>query len=449
MEQLAIYLIDDDAQVRQSFTQMLELEGYTVASFDSAEACLNAKIIRLDANAIVISDIKMPGMSGLELMDEILLIDAEIPVVLITGHADIDMAIDGMKRGAYNFIEKPVKPNRILGVIKKAARQRALILENKQLKKQLIDQGHTQSNLIGTHSSTLQLKQQISNLASANVDILIHGETGTGKEVVAQLLHQHSSRAKHPFVALNCGAIPSDLIESELFGHEQGAFTSAHKKRIGKIEYANHGTLFLDEIESMPADVQVKLLRVLQERNIQRLGSNELIHLDFNIIAASKIDLHEACKKGEFRADLLYRLDVATINIPPLRERGDDAILLFHYFAELAAKKYHRSYSPSHQTLQNKLLQYPWPGNVRECQNLAEKWVLGVQDKRLQNEHSSSLKALTSLDDQMNAYERELLVQALENNEWKIAKTAESLNIPRKKLYLRMQKYCIDSNKQQ
>lgn len=333
MKTISIYIIDDDLQVRQSFTQMLELDGYSVTSFSSAQQLIDAQVIHLDVYAVVISDIKMPGMSGLELMDSILLIDVDIPVVLITGHADIEMAIDGMKRGAYNFIEKPVKPNRILSVIKKAARQRCLILENKQLKKQLIERDSNQISLIGTHSNTLHLKKQIDNLASANVDVLINGETGSGKEVVAQLLHQQSSRSKHPFVALNCGAIPADLIESELFGHEQGAFTNAHKKRIGKIEYAHQGTLFLDEIESMPAAIQVKLLRVLQERSIQRLGSNKLISLDLNIIAASKVDLHQASEKGEFRADLLYRLDVATIHIPPLRERGDDAILLFHYFA--------------------------------------------------------------------------------------------------------------------
>lgn len=446
MNNITIYLVDDDLQVRTSFTQMLELDGYQVTSFASAEELMSAQVIRLDVPAVVISDIKMPDMSGLDLMDDILLIDAEIPVVLITGHADIEMAIDGMKRGAYNFIEKPVKPNRILGVIKKATRQRGLVLENKQLKQQLIEQDSDHISLIGTHSKTQLLKQQISNLASANVDVLINGETGSGKEVVAQLLHQQSSRSKYPFVALNCGAIPSDLIESELFGHEQGAFTSAHKKRIGKIEYANNGTLFLDEIESMPADVQIKLLRVLQERSIQRLGSNELIPLEFNIIAASKIDLHEASKNGEFRADLLYRLDVATISIPPLRERGDDAILLFHYFAESAAKKYKRDFVPSHQALQQKLLQYQWPGNVRECQNLAEKWILGVQDSRLHNEGCLNTDQQSSLEDKMNCFERELLLQALEKNAWKINQTAESLNIPRKKLYLRMQKHSINNS---
>ncbi len=443
---LSLYLVDDDQQVRQSFTQMLELDGYNVTAFDTAEALLQAHVIHLDANIIIISDIKMPAMSGLELIDEIMLIDAEIPVVLITGHADINMAIDGMKRGAYHFIEKPVKPNHILNVIKKAARQRSLYLENKHLKQQLNDQSNTLNTLIGTHHTTQLLKQHINNLASANVDVLINGETGSGKEVVAQLLHQQSPRCKHPFVALNCGAIPSELIESELFGHEQGAFTNANKRRIGKIEYANHGTLFLDEIESMPSDVQVKLLRVLQERSIQRLGSNNSIDLDFNVIAASKIDLHKASKTGQFRPDLLYRLDVATIHIPPLRERGDDAILLFHYFAERAAKKYQREFTPSHPMLQQKLLNYDWPGNVRECQNLAEKWILGVQDQRLQNEHCFNTKHHNSLEEQMNCFERELITKALKANQWKITQTAESLNIPRKKLYLRMQKHNITTD---
>lgn len=444
MNELNIFLIDDDQQVRDSFTQMLELDGYCVDSFASAEDFLSSQLIQLGSNAVVITDVKMPGMSGLELMDDLLLIDSEIPIVIITGHADIDLAIDGMKRGAFNFIEKPVKPKRILEVVKKAACHRRLLLENKSLKKQLKNQDAFNMQLIGSHNNTLKLKEQINNLASANVDVLINGETGSGKEVVAKLLHKQSNRSDHPFVAINCGAIAHDLLESELFGHEQGAFTSANKKRIGKIEYANHGTLFLDEIESMPLDVQVKLLRVLQERSIQRLGSNQLISLDFNVIAATKVDLHKASESGDFRADLLYRLDVATIHIPPLRKRGDDVVLLFHYFSDIAAQKFNRDFLPSPSVLQNKLLQYEWPGNVRECQNLAEKWVLGVQDERLQNKAGFSEVSKT-LDESIGQYEKELITQALMANGWKINQTAESLGIPRKKLYLRMQKHSIQN----
>jgi len=438
-----VYIIDDDFQVRKSFKQTLELNGFEVKAFSSAAECLQQGEISHNFNSVVISDIKMPDMSGLKFLDAIQLIDQDIPVILITGHADINMAIEGMKRGAYDFIEKPVKPEHALDVVRKAQRQRCLIMENRLLKQQLDQQQMCNTQIIGSHPFTQQLKEQILNLATTNVDVLIHGETGAGKEIVAQELHRQSPRYNNNFVALNCGAIPEELIESELFGHEQGAFTNATNKRVGKIEHANHGTLFLDEIESMPAKVQIKLLRVLQDRIIERLGSNESIALDFTIIAASKIDLKEASEKGEFRQDLFYRLDVATINIPPLRSRGDDIILLFNYFTEQAAKKYNREYQPLNNQQQARLLTYSWPGNVRECRNLAEKWVLGLKQSEVfcsPNETDVN----TTLEHEINFHEKKVVLQALEVNQWKISQTAEYLDIPRKKLYLRMKKHGLE-----
>ncbi len=443
LNQNPVYIIDDNFQVRKSFKQTLELEGFQVKSFSSAFDCLQQGNITQHFQSVIISDIKMPDMSGLEFMDAVKLIDQDIPVILITGHGDISMAIDGMKRGAYDFIEKPVKPEHAIDIVKNAYRQRSLIIENRQLKQRLDQQQMCNTKIIGSHSSTQKLNEQIANLATTNVDVLIHGETGAGKEIVAQELHQQSPRNINNFVALNCGAIPEELIESELFGHEQGAFTSASKKRIGKIEHANHGTLFLDEIESMPIKVQIKLLRVLQERVIERLGSNETIHLDFTVIAATKTDLKQASEEGLFRADLYYRLDVAVINIIPLRARGDDILLLFNFFCEQAATKYNREHTTLSHQLQQKLKSYDWPGNVRECRNLAEKWVLGLKDHDFFST-TYGQDSNTTLEYQVASHEKKVLQQALELNQWKISKTAEYLSIPRKKLYLRMKKHGLE-----
>lgn len=443
MENETVIIIDDHAEVRKSFRQMLELEDFRVRAYSSAVDFLQSVEIDVGSACVVVTDIRMPHTNGLQLLDAMQLIDADIPVVLITGHADINTAIDGMKRGAFDFIEKPVKPAHAIDMVRKAMRQRLLILENRRLRLQL-DQSQPQDILLGQHPRVKGLCEQVQNLAVTGVDILIQGETGSGKEIVARELHRQGPRRHGQFVALNCGAIPENLIESELFGHEQGAFTSASKQRIGKIEFADKGTLFLDEIESMPMNVQVKMLRVLQERRIERLGSNQEIQLDFTVLAATKADLRQACSDGQFREDLFYRLDVATLEVPPLRVRGDDVLLLFNHFGSIAAERYERSFVPLNSMQQRRLLQYDWPGNVRECQNLAEKWVLGIRNTvPFCHADCDSLQD-SSLDTQIAAYERQVLLDALENHQWRINQTADYLKIPRKKLYLRMKKYQLE-----
>jgi len=437
-----VYIIDDDQRVRDSFSQTLSLENFQVQAFNSANQFLQQTNIDSELKGVIIADIKMPEMSGLELLDCLQQTDSDIPVILITGHGDIDIAIDGMKRGAYDFIEKPFKPDRAIDSIIKAQRQRALILENRQLRQQL--NLHCLDNtLIGSHPLTEILRKQIQNLSQTNADVLIYGETGTGKELVARALHNNSNRQKGNFVALNCSAIPEQLIESELFGFEPGAFTDARKQRIGKIEHANHGTLFLDEIETIPMNVQIKLLRVLQERTIERLGSNHLIELDFTILAATKSDLQQLSNNGDFRADLYYRLDVANIQLPPLRLRGDDILLLFQYFTDKAAHKYQRQVRAMGELQKQQLLDYNWPGNIRECQNLAEKWVLGIAENRIFNEPEITQDKL-AFDDQMADFEKKLLLTTLHQNQWKISQSADQLQIPRKKLYLHMKKHNIE-----
>ena len=286
------------------------------------------------------------------------------------------------------------------------------------------------------------IRQSVLQLAQLDVDLIINGATGTGKEVVARCLHDFSSRAKQPFVALNCGALAESMIESELFGHEAGAFTGAQKRRVGKFEYANGGTIFLDEVESMPPHLQVRLLRVVQERCLERVGGNQLIPLDVRIIAASKLDLRLAADAGSFREDLYYRLNVTSINLPAMADRKADVALLFRHFSELAAQKYNLPCPPLEPQLLHQLQTRSWHGNVREISNEAERWVLGLSFNHPGSMPSKPIEG--GLDEQVDQFEKVIIETALLQNQGHLEQTAAALNIPRKKLYLRMKKHQID-----
>jgi two-component system C4-dicarboxylate transport response regulator DctD len=294
-----------------------------------------------------------------------------------------------------------------------------------------------------------RLRATIAQLADTDADVLIHGETGTGKELVARSLHEHSRRAKHNFVAVNCGAVPENLIESELFCHKPGAFTGAKGRRVGRFEHANHGTLFLDEIESMPMPVQIHLLRVLQERVVERLGSNELVPLNLRVVAATKVDLKAAGERGEFRDDLYYRLNVVTIEIPPLRDRREDIPLLFHHFLLVAGARYEREVPLPNADQIRMLLTHPWPGNVRELRNIAERYVLlgenvGYDLEQLMQ--GASAETAITLPQQVECFEKSLIKQQLELQKGNLKKTMEALGIPRKTLYDKMSKYGLDKS---
>ena len=293
-----VILIDDEDEVRISSGQTLELEGFDVLALNSAEDAIG--YLSAEWPGVVVTDVKMPKMNGFDLLKHIQGVDKDLPVILITGHGDVAMAIKAIQGGAYDFVEKPAPPEYLIDVVSRALEKRRLVLENRALRDELQATDGVEASIIGNSPAMKDLHEILTNVAKTDVDALLIGETGTGKELAARCLHDFSDRTG-AFVALNCGALPETIIESELFGHEAGAFTGANKKRIGKIEYADGGTLFLDEIESMPAHLQVKLLRVLQERAIERLGGNEVIHLDIRVIAASKIDLAEACREGAFR----------------------------------------------------------------------------------------------------------------------------------------------------
>ncbi|MEW8188773.1 MAG: sigma-54 dependent transcriptional regulator [Candidatus Thiodiazotropha endolucinida] len=439
-----VFFIDDEIDLRLANEQTLELAGFQVRVFEKAEDAL--KLIDDQTGGIVVSDIRLPGLDGLALLQRLQQMDAALPVILITGHGDISMAVDAMQKGAYDFIEKPFSAERLVDTVRRALEKRRLVLENRTLKTELNAQNSLGPRIIGKTSAMKTLKNTINQLADTAADILLMGETGTGKELVARSLHEHSQRRDKNFVAVNCGAIPENLIESELFGHEKGAFTGAETLRIGKFEYANHGSVFLDEVESMPLPAQVRLLRVLQERSLERIGSNECIELDIRIIAATKVDLKAAAECGEFREDLYYRLNVVTLELPPLRERREDIPLLFQHFLLVAAARYGKVAPAMPDNISQKLMSFNWPGNVRELRNAAERFVLLGDECGLQLDEKSVTSPCVplTLPEHVEVFERAMIEQALSESGGVIKKTMELLGLPRKTLYDKMQKYGLD-----
>jgi len=439
-----VLLIDDDPHLRQALSQTLDLAGLHVASLADARGL--AERIGRDWPGGVVSDIRMPGIDGLQLLEQLHVQDPELPVLLITGHGDVPLAVQAMRAGAYDFLEKPFASDDLLDSVRRALTVRRLVLENRTLRLALADRNALAARLVGQSPAMQRLREQIGALASIGADVLILGETGAGKEVVARALHDLSNRRDGPFVAINAGALAESVVESELFGHEAGAFTGAQKRRIGKFEYANGGTLFLDEIESMSLEVQVKLLRMLQERVVERLGGNQLIPLDIRVIAATKEDLRQAADQGRFRADLYYRLNVAPLRIPALRERGEDALLLFQHFAEAAAGRHGLPVRALQGQQRAALLRHVWPGNVRELQNAAERFALGLEldlDQQAPPEAEGSSTA-SGLSAQVEAYERSLISAELSRSHKSLRSLAEALGVPRKTLHDKLRKHGLN-----
>ena len=432
MDKIQVLLVEDDPTVRAGSEQALELADFTVSSFESAEPA--ARLLQANSPLVLVSDVRLPGMSGLELLEVARAIDPELPVILVTGHGDIAMAVQAMHDGAYDFLEKPYSSEQLADVVRRAVDKRRLQLEVRALRQKLAHSEGIEACLLGNTPAMQALRQVILDVAGQPADVLIYGETGTGKELVARCLHQFSERGKHHYVPVNCGAIPETIFESELFGHEQGAFTGAAKRQVGKIEHADHGTLFLDEIESLPLAMQVKLLRVLQERSIQRLGSNHAVPLDVRVIAASKEDLKDFSDQGKFRSDLYYRLNLIVLHIPPLRERREDIPLLFEHFMLDAAARYKRPCPVVPAAQMQQLMAQDWPGNVRELRNAADRFVLGLSA-------SAESAAPASLADQVGAFERMLIEQALRAAGGNVATACTALSLPKQTMYHKMQKY--------
>jgi two-component system C4-dicarboxylate transport response regulator DctD len=444
MLSVRVLLIEDDEDVRRSTVQALNLAGFEVEAFASAESA-RAHIV-LGAPVIVVCDVRLPGLSGTDWLPQIRTIDAELPVVLVTGHGHVAMAVQAMREGAYDFIEKPFTSERLLAVVRHAVERRQLTLQVRSLRDALEDRHGIQAALIGRSAQMQQVRRTVMTLAGTSADVLIYGETGTGKELVARCLHDHSDRRRQHFVPLNCGGLPESLADSELFGHEAGSFTSANRSRVGKFEYASGGTLFLDEIESMPMAVQIKLLRALQERSIERIGSNKSIAFDCRVVAASKYDLKELSDQHKFRADLYYRIGVAFIELPPLRERREDIPLLFEHFTLLAASRFERAAPMLSSAQLADLMGYSWPGNVRELRNVADRFVLGLLGERLTLARGGGERAgglPSGLPQQIEHYERTVIVEELRRHRGDQAATAAALGIARQTLHDKLRRLAI------
>ncbi|MCJ1884743.1 sigma-54 dependent transcriptional regulator [Pseudomonas sp. LA21] len=436
-ESLRVLIVEDDPHVLLGCQQALALEDIDCDGVGSAEEAL--KKIGADFPGIVVSDIRMPGMGGLQLLEKLRALDPSLPVVLITGHGDIAMAVKAMRDGAYDFMEKPFSPEKLVDTARRALAQRALTREVSQLRRQLAGKQALESRLIGRSPAMQALRELIANVADTSANVLIEGETGTGKELVARCLHDYSRRQPKPFVALNCGGLPESLIDSEIFGHEAHAFTGAGKRRIGKIEHADGGSLFLDEIESMPLNLQIKLLRVLQEQQLERLGSNELIRVDCRVIAATKSDLAAMGRDGSFRSDLYYRLNVITLNLPPLRERREDILMLFEHFLQQSSLRFDRPAPAIDNTTAATLMAHDWPGNVRELRNVAERFALGLPV--LAGGNLGPDAGEPRFAEAVEAFEKSLLSAALERHAGNLSQAAAALGMAKTTLFDKVKKY--------
>jgi DNA-binding NtrC family response regulator len=441
---VGVLLIEDDPAVLLGTQQTLQLAGFEVEPFSDAESAIPS--IVPDVPAIVVCDVKLPGLDGLGLLAEARAIDGDLAVILITGHGDVAMAVNAMRLGAYDFVEKPFPPHRLVEIVTRAAENRRLVLQVRALRSRLADQYGIESSILGSSPAIQRVRQFVLDLGGPPANVLIQGETGTGKELIARSLHQHSPRSSKPFVAINCGSVPEQLFESEMFGYEPGAFTDASHRRIGKFQHANGGTLFLDEIESMPLALQVKLLRVLQDQRVEPLGSNEWFAVDVRVIAASKGNLKQLAEQGHFRTDLLYRLNVAVLDIPPLRERMEDIPLLFEHFVIDAARRHNKPIPIITAPQLKELMSHYWPGNVRELRNVADRFVLGLLDDSF-SVLSGRAFPKVSLGDQVTRFERALIEDALAEHHGNATLVCRSLGIPKRTLYDKMRKLRLSTEK--
>ncbi|MBK8700423.1 MAG: sigma-54-dependent Fis family transcriptional regulator [Saprospiraceae bacterium] len=372
-----ILIVDDDVSIRRTLREILEFESYQV---DESPDGLDALVkVKQQAYDVIILDIKMPKMDGMEAIERIQVLSPDVPIVMISGHANIDTAVEAVKKGAFDFIQKPPDLNRLLITIRNGMDKSSLITEKKVLQKR-VNKSMVQE-MIGDSKALEMIKQTVERIAPTDARVLINGKNGTGKELVARWIHEKSHRADGPIVEVNCAAIPSELIESELFGHEKGSFTSAHKMRLGKFEQAHGGTLFLDEIGDMSLSAQAKVLRALQESRITRVGGEKEISVDVRVIAATNKDLRAEINKGLFREDLYHRLAVIVIEVPPLNERKEDIPALVEYFIGKVCDEYHMPKKTIEAAAVKMLQQYNWTGNIRELRNVVERLIILSKDK--------------------------------------------------------------------
>jgi DNA-binding NtrC family response regulator len=436
-----ILIVDDEFSVRDSLESWFRKDGYrTAAAEDAAEALRKLQDGAFD---VVLLDIRMPGMDGLELQARIREIDPELAVVMMTAFASVDSAVAALKQGAFDYVTKPIDPDELSHLVRKAVERRRLRVENTRLRDNL-DRMSTMSHIVGDSPQMAKVMELVASVAQTDATVLVRGESGTGKELVAQAIHANSRRRYFPIVPVNCGALSESLLESELFGHEKGAFTGAQFRRKGKLEMADGGTIFLDEVGTISLKTQVELLRAIETREFTRLGGSKPVQVDFRVIAATNQDLEKAVAAGHFRDDLYYRLNVFTIHLPPLRERRGDIPQLAQHFVRKYALQMNRpvdGFSPEALDL---LVRYGWPGNVRELANAVERAMvvgkpplLRPADLPFQLERRAEHAAGDSLQDMERAH----IVRILERLDWNITRSADVLGIDRVTLYNKIRKY--------
>jgi two-component system C4-dicarboxylate transport response regulator DctD len=428
-----IAFIDDEKQLCEAAEDWLSVSGFTVATYQNPAQAMR----EIDPHAFdcVVSDLRMPGASGFDVLTHFRAADRDLPVILLTGHGDVPVAVRAIQAGAYDFIEKPYDADMLVTVLDRAVERRRLRIE--------IDRLHDgagapsiEDRLIGISPAIVALRGSVTQLASINVDILITGQTGTGKEVLARALHEFGARSAGNFVAINCAAVPESIFESEIFGHEKGAFSGAVAERAGKFEYGQGGTVFLDEIESMPLALQAKVLRAIQERTVVRLGSNRERPIDVRFIAATKTDLRRESEAGRFRSDLYYRLATVELALPPLAERREDIPLLYGVFARAAAERFGMAL-PQDMDLTG-LGDQPWPGNVRELKSAADRAVLGLASPASPRKPRGQAG---TLPDRVARFEAEAIAQTLRMTNGSTAEAAEQLGLPRRTLNEKIARY--------
>lgn len=450
-----IVVADDEPRIRKMICRLLTDEGYDVMPVENGREAVEA-LLSFQPDVILL-DQQMPVMTGVEALEEIKQISPNQVVLFVTAFGSISLAVDAVKKGAYDFIEKPFDNDKLLLTVGRAIEHSRMKGEISNLKKSL---GEKKSAVIGDNTGLKQVMTQVRRVAETNATVLIHGESGTGKELIARAVHDNSLRSQGPFVAINCGAIPLTLMESELFGHERGAFTDAKEAKAGTFERADGGTLFLDEVGELPLDAQVKLLRVLEERRITRIGGKKAIPVDVRIVAATNRNLDDEVKNGHFRLDLLYRLNVFTLILPPLRERKEDIPLLTNFFI----RKYNRTLSLDVQSVSPEaislLTSYDWPGNVRDLENAIQSSMIlctggvirpehlpdrikGYELAEAQTVSGNSGNSIREINAQM---EKELIIEALKKHNFNRTLTAEALNISRKTLFNKMKRYGLSSD---
>jgi DNA-binding NtrC family response regulator len=454
-----VFVVDDDASIRDSLKDLISSAGLNVQTFASAQEFLTNP--RPKAASCLVLDVQLPGLSGLDLQQELAKLEVQIPIIFITGHGDIPMTVRAMKAGAIEFLTKPFRAEDLLNAVEQAIN---CGLQSEQLKTKPAAEKPSCKNkpcseirfaeLVGHSAALRRVLKEVETVAPTDSTVLITGETGTGKELIARAIHKRSRRSSRAFVSVNCAAIPQSLIASELFGHERGAFTGALQRRVGRFELADGGTIFLDEIGDLPADTQTALLRVLQEREFERVGGTQSMRADVRVIAATNRDLKAAMTAGAFRSDLFYRLNVFPIEMPPLRERREDIPLLVEHFIDRFARKAGKQIRGINQKSLGLLQSYPWPGNIRELQNVIERSVIvcetedfTVDEDWLAREPVKTQPLDRSLSDRLLTQEKELIEAALAETKGKISRAAATLRLPRSTLESKIRALKIDTQR--